>query len=135
MGSLCPIHGMTNSAHYIEVILDMRKAFPDGLGVFQQDLAPCHTSKVVTNLFKRYKIKVLDWPRNSPDLNPIENLWSIIKSRLRKMGCTTITKLIEAIMQLWYHDEQIKENCENLIDSMPKRVQEVINNKGGQTSS
>ena len=124
-GSLHPIHGMMNSAHYVEVteekvIPDMRKVFPDGSGVFQQDLAPCHMSKVVTNFFKRNKIKVLDWPGNSPDLNPIENLWSIIKCRLRKMDCTTKTKLIEATMQLWYHDEQIKENCENLIDYMPK---------------
>ena len=139
VGSLHPVDGMMRSAQYIDVIKTraipgMQKAFPDGSGVFQQDLAPCHTSKIVTNFFKVNKVKVLDWPGNSPDLNPIENLWSIVKTRLRKKDCTTKTKLIQAIIQVWYHDEMIKENCENLINSMPKRVSQVIDNKGGHTT-
>ena len=139
VGSLRPVEGMMRSAQYIDVlekkaIPDMQRAFPDGSGVFQQDLAPCHTSKISTNFFRMNNIKVLDWPGNSPDLNPIENLWSIIKIRLRKKDCTTKTKLIEAIIQVWHHDEQIRENCRNLIDSMPKRVLQVINNKGGHTT-
>ena len=40
--------------------------------IFMQDGAPCHRSKLVTNFLKKKKVKVLDWPRNSPDLNPIE---------------------------------------------------------------
>ena len=54
VGSLRPVEGMMRSAQYIDVIEtkaipEMQKAFPDGSGVFQQDLAPCHTSKIVTN--------------------------------------------------------------------------------------
>lgn len=139
VGSLRPVEGMMRSPQYIDVIQrnviqDMRKAFPEGNGVFQQDLAPCHTSKAVTKVFEQNQIKVLDWPGNSPDLSPIENLWAIIKSRLRTKDCTSKTKLIQNIIQLWYHDEQILGNCHNLIDSMPKRVEEVIKNKGGHTS-
>ena len=42
--------------------------------IFKQDGAPCHQSKIVTALLKEKRIKVLDWPGTSPDLNPIENL-------------------------------------------------------------
>ena len=77
------------------------------------------------------KITVLDWPGNSPDLNPIENLWSIVKNRLRKMDCTTKIKLIEAVIHVRFHDEEIKKICKTLVLSMKKRVKSVLENKGG----
>ena len=84
-------------------------------GVFQQDLAPCHTSsKQIKKGFNEAAIYVLDWPENSPNLNPIEKLWSILKSRLQKIDCTTKTKLIEAVIQLWYNDPKIEKNCKIL---------------------
>ena len=77
------------------------------------------------------KITVLDWPGNSPDLNPKENLWSIVKNRLRKMDCTTKIKLIEAVIHVWFHDKEIKKICKTLVLSMKKRVKSVLENKGG----
>jgi transposase len=50
---------------------------------YLQDGAPCFTSKKVMGFLREKRIAVLDWPGNSPDLNPIENLWSIIKKRLK----------------------------------------------------
>ena len=44
---------------------------------FMHDGAPCHRSKLVSYLLQKQNIKRLDWLRNSPDLNPIENLWAI----------------------------------------------------------
>ena len=76
-------------------------------------------------------MKVLEWPGNSPDINPIENLWGIMKTRLQTMDCSTKTKMIEAIIEIWYRDEKIKKNCETLIESMPKRVQMLKDKKGG----
>jgi len=52
----------------------MRRAFPDGGGIFHQDLAPCLSSKKVKRIFRKHKLNVLDWPGNSPDLSPTENL-------------------------------------------------------------
>ena len=47
--------------------------------IFQQDNAPIHTAKSISKIFKNLKMKVLDWPAQSPDLNPIENIWRRIK--------------------------------------------------------
>ena len=139
IGSLFPVQGMMNADKYIKVIQrkvvkDMERAFPNGGGIFQQDLAPCHTAKKVKKFFEENHIKVLDWPGNSPDLNPIENLWSIVKNRLLKRDCTTQMKLINAIIDVWYHDQKITQNCEKLVESMPKRVKKLITNRGGHIS-
>ena len=136
VGSLLPIEGMMNAEKCIKVVekkvaANLANAVPDGSGVYQHDSAPCHKAKKVMDYMKKMKITVLDWPGNSPDLNPIENLWSIIKLRLRSKDCTTKTRLIEAIIRIWYRDPEIKEKCQTLVDSMPNRVQQVLKNNGG----
>ena len=55
-----------------------------GCTSFMQDGAPCHLSKVATEFLKKNKISVLGWPRISPDLNPIENPWAIMKDKERE---------------------------------------------------
>ena len=51
--------------------------------IFQQDLAPENSAKATSTRFKDHGIPVLNWPANSPDLNPIENLWGIAKRKMR----------------------------------------------------
>lgn len=138
-GKLIPVEGMMNSEKYKEMLetclsRELEKIQAAGEPIFQQDSAPCHVSKKMLKYFKDKKVTLLDWPGNSPDLNPIENLWAICKARLLKMDCTTKGKMIEAVIQVWFRDEKIKENCKKLIDSMPKRVEAVIKAKGGHIS-
>ena len=74
---------------------------------------------------------MLDWPGNSPDLNPMENLWATIKQKLFKYDCSTKISLIEAIIRIWYNKEEQKKMCCNLVQSLPKRVSMIIKSKGG----
>ena len=129
-----PVEGMMNSKAYLpnierKVCTDLSKLHPQA--IFQQDSAPCHKAKIITNCLKKIKITVLDWLGNSPDLNPIKHLGSIVKNRLRNMDCTTKIKLIEAVIHVWFHDEEIKKICKTLVLSMKKRVKSVLENKGG----
>ncbi len=57
--------------------------FKDADFIFQQDLAPAHTAKSTRSWLNDHVVGVLDWQANSPDLNPIENLWGIVKSKIR----------------------------------------------------
>lgn len=66
----------------------MATVFPDGCGFFQQDYAPCCTTKIAQEWFeeqekKRYK--VLTWHLNSPDLNPFEHLWGVVGKQVQSI--------------------------------------------------
>ena len=78
-------------------------------------------------------VKVLDnnvKPGNSPDLNPIENLWFIIKSCLPKKDCTAKKKLTEASVEVGNRLEEFAEKRKQLVESMPNRVTELLKNGG-----
>ncbi len=57
--------------------------FKDADFIFQQDLATAHTAKITKSWLNYHGVGVLDWPANSQDLNPIENLWGIVKRKMR----------------------------------------------------
>ena len=81
-GALVPIDGMMNSKMYLPILDRRVKQELEKIGensVFQQDSARCHKAKIVTRFFEENQIELLEWPGNSPDLTPIENLWAIVK--------------------------------------------------------
>ena len=69
--------------------------------MFMQGGASCHYSKFVSNFFKRKNIKRLDWPGNSADFNPIENLWEILKDKVEDGHPTSAKDLKMAIKHVW----------------------------------
>jgi hypothetical protein len=97
--------------------------------VYQQDKAPCHTSKISMNWFRNKRITLLEWPGNSPDLNPIENLWQFMKRRINRERYTSMTTLKNEILCAW-RECVTPELCAKLVESMPRRIKAVMKNHG-----
>ncbi|GBL75324.1 hypothetical protein AVEN_194537-1 [Araneus ventricosus] len=106
------------------------KTFSGGVGVLLQDLAPCYNSKLVKK-FQEKKFTVLDWPGDSPTVNSSKNLWSIVKRRVSTMDCSTKGKMIENVVKVWFRDDDVKNACSKLVESMPHSIQDIIEARGG----
>ncbi len=130
-----PANLTMNSERYLEVLES--KLFPymelHKVGHFLQDGAPCHKSKRVMGVLKEKPFTVIDWPGNSPDLNPIENVWSIMKRKLKaNYTIKNLHDLVHAIKMMWTIDMP-RQLFTKLAHSMPKRLKKVIKNHGQMT--
>ena len=101
--------------------------------VFQQDNDSKHTSKKTKNWLKNHGFRTVVWPPQSPDLNPIEYLWSHVKRKLGEYETKP-----KGVGELWKRLQKEQENigkevCQNLISSMPRRIEAVLKAKGGYT--
>ena len=99
--------------------------------MFQDDNDPKHNSKTTTGLLKRLGVKVMDWPSMSPDLNPIEHLWGILKRKVEVRKVSNIHQLHDVVMAEWKSIPGA--SCEALVNSMPRRVKPVLDNDGDHT--
>ena len=101
---------------------------------FQQDNAPCHSSRRARIFFEQQRIDVLDWPANSPDLNIIENAWGQMARDVYKGGrqFQSIGSLRTAISSAWENISQ--EYLHSLYNSMKSRIAEVLLKRGDATS-
>ncbi|KAK1788663.1 hypothetical protein P4O66_002483 [Electrophorus voltai] len=96
------------------------------------DNDPKHTSKSTFEWLKKNKMKTLEWPSQSPGLNPIEMLWHDLKKAVHAQKPSNVAKL-----QLFCKDEWDKippQRCKRLIASYHKRLIAVVAAKGGPTS-
>ncbi len=90
-----------------------------------------HTAKSTKSWLHNHGVGVLDWPANSPDLNPIENLWSIVKRKMRNKRPTNPDELKATVKETWASIPP--QQCHKLITSMPRRIETVIKAKGAPT--
>lgn len=93
------------------------------------DNDPKHNSVKAKRILNKMGVKCINFPACSPDLNPIENIWAIFKSELRKYNYKTINELFESALLVW---ENIKtESIQSTINSMKYRIPIVIKQQGG----
>ena len=97
--------------------------------IYQQDLAPWHTSDIVKEKTAKLKLTVLDWVPKSPDLNPIKIFWSILDKRLASRPIYSRAALMERLQEEWGNIDQ--DLCIKLVESMPERIRKCLKAKGG----
>jgi len=92
--------------------------------VFQDDNDPKHRSKVVKQWVRDHNIKTLAWPSNSPDANPIENVWAPLKDRVAAREPATLDQLERYIREEWA--KFTPDFAARLVQSMPRRMEALI---------
>jgi transposase len=141
VGDLHRIEGIMNAKDYKQILIhhmrpSLNRLFPDGDGIFQQDNDPKHTAHIIRNYIRRSNMNCFDptsvmqvvWPAQSPDLNPIENLWSILDSRLKDRTPSNERELFQILRDEW--NTLPIDQLTKLVDSMPNRCAKVIENRG-----
>ncbi len=135
VGPLCFLKSTVNAAIYQEILEHFMlpsadKLYGDADFIFQQDLAPAHTAKGTKSWFNDHGVTVLDWPANSPDLNPIENLWVLSRGRWETPD-PTMQMTWRPLSKKWASIPP--QQCHKLITSMPRRIEAVIKAKRAPT--
>lgn len=135
VGNLVKIDGKMTGESYVKVLEEnlkpsLRKMNMKG-HIFQQDNDPKHTSKVAKRYFQSKKIKMIEFPPQSPDLNPIEHLWTILDEKIPLNSRRNLNDFWAGMQTAW--DTIPHQMLHNLVESMPKRLMAVIENHGGHT--
>ncbi|CAF3082370.1 unnamed protein product [Rotaria sp. Silwood2] len=129
-----------NSSKYIEIldanlmlVFNLLPASCCRRIIFQHDNAKPHVSAKTKAYLKKNRINVLLWSANSPDINMIENVWSIIDDKLLKYSISSTEQLKNAMIKIW--NEISIETIKKLYSSVPDRLEQVIQRKGFSCSS
>ena len=106
--------------------------YPEGTLHFQQDNHPLQSDQQRFN--RRPDIELLEWPPNSPDMNPIENVWArvmgILRSDWAEPPAQTSDELWNRVLNAWQEVATDVELFHNLVDSLPRRMRAIFNAGG-----
>ncbi|GFX50579.1 transposable element Tcb1 transposase [Trichonephila clavipes] len=128
-----PAPGIMVQCYISEVLEPVVLPYLQGLAtaIFQQDNVRPHVVHIVQRFFVNHQIELLPWPARSPDLLPMENMFSMVAQRL-----TQVTPPVVTPDQLWQRVEAScsavpQEYFQSIFESMPWFVSAVISNNGG----
>ena len=138
LGPLIEVDGRITGSKYREILEENLIPFLDSLDdeltyFFQDDNAPAHTAKDTIKWKDEHSVSYIEWPAQSPDLNPIEHLWDVLERKIRERSPLPSNKkeLIVALKEEWVKIDP--EIVKKLVDSMPRRVKAVIDSDGYPT--
>jgi hypothetical protein len=132
MTKLAIVQGTMTAQRYVDTLQGYLftgcRGFDTQKAVFQQDNATSHTAKLTKSFFALKNLTVLPWSANSPDLNPIENIWAILKQNVERRVVRNKEELVKVVEEEW---SKINQDliCKT-IDSMPKRIAQVLERGG-----
>ncbi|CAO4387042.1 unnamed protein product [Caenorhabditis nigoni] len=134
MGPLHRVKGIMNQHVYKDILQNQMLPHLKSMGrgsIYQHDNDPKHTALLVKDWLKSRRVNVIEWPSQSPDLNPIEHLWEELERRCKNKRAKNSD---EKFAQLQYEWSQIPmSSIDTLIGSMRRRCQAVIDAKGFAT--
>lgn len=148
-GPLVSFRGVNTAATYVatlhDTLLPFIQTMPPRLKrdfIFQQDNAPIHTAKLAKAWFAEQAFQVMEWPPNSPDMNPIEHMWRVLKAALHKRypdtnvlrgGPEKVRQVLEERLKVVWN-EIAEEVLANLVESMTSRAAALCAARGWYTS-
>ena len=135
VSNIIKIDGKMTGASYVNIIRDNLQISIERIwlenSIFQPDNDPKHTTRIAKTYFDENLIEKLDWPSQTPDLNPIEHLWATLDYRIPTESRVNLQTFLAEIQDDW--NALPGDILANLVNSMQRRLQAVIDNKGRNT--
>ncbi len=133
VGRLHLIEGIMDSKVYVKILDNalrpsVKALFGRKPYIFHQDNDSKHKSKFTMEYIEDVGLPYLVWPPQSPDLCPLENLWSILDQRFEMRKPKNAADLFQDLTKEWVGLD--KDLLTKLVDSMPERIDAVIRAKG-----
>lgn len=139
VGLLVEVEGRMDAEQYVSILSHGLTGTLQKFGwtasqvIFQQDGDSKHTSNLARAWLADNHFECLDWPAQSPDINPIEHLWAVLKSKIYdyERPASGVFELWDRVVAAW--NGITREQCRGLIESVPRRLEAVVKAKGGHT--
>jgi transposase len=123
------INGDIYREHVVPIIHQFKRDIL--IPILMEDGASIHKAKATQELYQKLGILQMIWPANSPDLNPIESVWRLIKYRVGKRFPKTEAEVRQYIQEEW--EKITVQDFQHYVSSMRERCEAVIAANGGPT--